>query len=258
MSKKEVKDFLVVENSPLNHSNFLIKLKAVDRLPQLFPGQFVNIDIPEEKNIFLRRPFSIFEVDYFNNTISLIIKILGRGSQKLTEISIGKILNLIVPLGKGFSQPDKNDKILLVGGGSGMAPMLFLAKQSGLPKNQVHLLIGARSQADHIVLNEYSAYGNFYYTTEDGSFGEKGYVTQHSVFRESLSGFTKIYACGPLGMMKAVATEAKLCNIFCEVSLENLMACGFGVCLCCIEPTVNGNLCVCTEGPVFNVNDLKW
>jgi len=258
MSKKEVTDFLVVENSPLNHSNFLIKIKSVNNLPQLFPGQFVNIEIPEEKEIFLRRPFSIFEVDYDNNSISLIIKILGKGSKRLTEINPGKILNVILPLGKGFSLPEKTDNVLMVGGGSGMAPLLFLAKNSGLKKNQVHILIGARSQTDHIELNNYSEYGNFYYTTEDGTFGEKGFVTQHSVFVQSLSGFTRIYACGPLGMMKAVAAEAKLKNIFCEVSLENLMACGFGVCLCCIEPTVNGNLCVCTEGPVFNINDLKW
>jgi dihydroorotate dehydrogenase electron transfer subunit len=258
MSKKEVRDFLIIENRPLNNSNFFIKLKSNENLPDLFPGQFVNIDIPEQNEVFLRRPFSIFEVDYNDNTISLIVKILGKGSKKLTEIGIGKTLNLVLPLGKGFTLPEKSDKVLLVGGGSGMAPMLFLAKKSGLLKGQVHLLIGARAHSDHIVLNEYAEYGHFFYATDDGTFGEKGYVTQHSVFKHSLSDYTKVYACGPLGMMKAVAAEAKSQNIFCEVSLENLMACGFGVCLCCIEPTTKGNLCVCTEGPVFNVNDLKW
>lgn len=258
MSKKEVRNFLVIENRSLNNSNFLIKLKSDEKIPELFPGQFVNIDIPEQNEVFLRRPFSIFEVNYNENTISLIVKILGKGSKKLTEIGIGKILNLVLPLGKGFTLPGKADKVLLVGGGSGMAPMLFLAKISGLSKDQVHLLIGAKSHSDHVVLNEYSAFGHFFYTTEDGTFGEKGYVTQHSVFKQSLSDYTRIYACGPLGMMKAVAADAKCNNIFCEVSLENLMACGFGVCLCCIEPTTKGNLCVCTEGPVFNINDLKW
>ena len=90
------------------------------------------------------------------------------------------------------------------------------------------------------------------------SLGEKGFVTQHSVFTTSLKSYNKIYACGPDGMMRAIAKEAKAADVFCEVSLENLMACGFGVCLCCIEPTTKGNLCVCTEGPVFNINDLKW
>jgi dihydroorotate dehydrogenase electron transfer subunit len=107
-------------------------------------------------------------------------------------------------------------------------------------------------------VDEYAKYGNLYFTTENGSLGEKGFVTQHSVFQNRLENYDKIYACGPDAMMKAIAKEAKKANVFCEVSLENLMACGFGVCLCCIEPTVKGNLCVCTEGPVFNINDLKW
>lgn len=258
MSKKEVKDFLITENRFLNQSNILIKLKSDEDLPELYPGQFVNIEIPEQSDVFLRRPFSIFEVDYKSNTISIIVKILGKGSKKLSEIGVGKLLNLVLPLGKGFTKPEKNDKILLIGGGSGLAPMLFLAKESGVQKEQVHLLLGARSEADHIIMEEYSDYGQFFYTTEDGTFGEKGFVTHHPVFNNLLNSYTKIYACGPLGMMKAVAAKAKLHNIFCEVSLENLMACGFGVCLCCIEPTVKGNLCVCTDGPVFNVNDLKW
>jgi dihydroorotate dehydrogenase electron transfer subunit len=87
--------------------------------------------------------------------------------------------------------------------------------------------------------------------------GIHGVVTSHPFFQK-LNEFDRIYACGPLPMMKAVAAKAKMANVACEVSLENLMACGFGVCLCCIEPTTKGNLCVCTEGPVFNINDLKW
>lgn len=258
MSRKDVEDFQIVENKQLNQTNHFIKLKCNSVLPEMNPGQFVNIEIPEEKDVFLRRPFSIFEVDNIENTISLIVKKLGKGSTKLTELNVGKKLNLVYPLGKGFSLPVKNDKILLIGGGSGVAPMLFLAKTSGLQKNQVHLLLGARSFSDQIVIGEYENFGEFFYTTEDGSFGEKGYVTQHPIFLESISSYDKIYACGPLGMMKAVAAKAKFNNIFCEVSLENLMACGFGVCLCCIEPTNTGNKCVCTDGPVFNVNDLKW
>lgn len=258
MGKKEVKNLVVTENISLNTTNFLIRLQSTEPLPQIVPGQFVNIEIKNTSEIFLRRPFSIFEVDYSQNLISIIVKILGRGSKKLTEISIAEELSLIFPLGKGFTFPNKNDHILLIGGGSGVAPMLFFAKESGLNLNNVHLLLGARTYEDHINVDNYRQYGNMYFTTEDGSLGEKGYVTQHSVFRNNISSFDKIYACGPDAMMKAVAREAKKAKVFCEVSLENLMACGFGVCLCCIEPTIKGNLCVCTEGPVFNINDLKW
>jgi len=258
MNYKEVRNLVVTENSALNATNFLIKLRSAEPLPLLKPGQFVNIEINDASEIFLRRPFSVFEVDYLQNTISIIVKILGRGSKKLTEIKTEAILSVIFPLGKGFTFPDKSDNVLLIGGGSGVAPMLFLAKESGLERDKVNILIGAKSVEDHINVSDYNAFGNLFFTTEDGSLGEKGFVTQHSVFINTLKKYDKIYACGPDAMMKAIAKIAKEANVFCEVSLENLMACGFGVCLCCIEPTVKGNLCVCTEGPVFNINDLKW
>ncbi len=258
MNKKEVRNLVVTENTALNATNFLIRFSSSESLPTLFPGQFVNIEIKDSSEIFLRRPFSVFDADYAHNTFSIIVKILGRGSKKLTEVRKGELLSVILPLGKGFTFPKKDDKILLVGGGSGVAPMLFLSKKSNLNKENVNLLLGAKSVEDHINVEEYAQYGNLYFTSEDGSLGEKGYVTQHSVFHNNLKNYDKIYACGPDAMMKAIAKEANKVNVFCEVSLENLMACGFGVCLCCIEPTVKGNLCACTEGPVFNIKDLKW
>lgn len=258
MSKKEVRNFIVTDNIALNTTNFLIRLRSSEPLPLLKPGQFVNIEIKGTSEIFLRRPFSVFEVDYSQNIVSLIVKILGKGSKKLTEIKKGESLSLIFPLGKGFTYPKEGERVLLIGGGSGVAPMLFLAKESGLNRSNVSLLLGARTNEDHINVDNYLQYANLYLTTDDGSLGEKGFVTQHSVFKNNINNFDKIYACGPDAMMKAVAKEARKANVFCEVSLENLMACGFGVCLCCIEPTIKGNLCVCTEGPVFNINDLRW
>jgi dihydroorotate dehydrogenase electron transfer subunit len=198
------------------------------------------------------------DVDYENRTISLLVKILGRGSKKLTEAKPGQLINAIFPLGTSFSMPQTTDRVLLIGGGSGVAPMLFLAKLCGLPPANVHILIGARSASDHIDISAYQSFGQFYFTTEDGSMGEKGYVTNHSIFTEQLDRFTKVYTCGPDLMMKAVGRKAIEKEIFCEVSLENMMACGFGVCLCCVENTKTGHKCVCTDGPVFNVNDLKW
>lgn len=258
MPKKFVVDFIVVENKALNSTNFLIKIKSELKLPEIHPGQFINVEIKEATEIFLRRPFSIFEVDYEENTLSMIVKILGRGSNKLTQINLGDKLSVIYPLGKSFTYPQKNDKVLLIGGGSGVAPMLFLAKQSGLTPNNVDILLGARTKEDHVDVKAYSKYAGLHYASEDGSLGEKGFVTQHSVFTRNLKTYDKIYACGPDGMMRAIAKEAKIAGVFCEVSLENLMACGFGVCLCCIEPTNKGNQCVCTDGPVFNINELKW
>ena len=258
MSSKEVRKLVVSENIALNATNFLIRLNSELPLPTVNPGQFINVEINDARDVFLRRPFSIFDIDNKENSMSIIVKILGKGSRKLTEIETGDSLSVIFPLGKGFSRPAAGDKILLIGGGSGVAPMLFLAKECGLDKQNVHILIGAKTATDHINVDKYNQYGNVFFTTEDGSLGERGFVTQHSVFKNSIRSFDKIYACGPDAMMKAIAKVAKEAKVFCEVSLENLMACGFGVCLCCIEPTVKGNLCVCTDGPVFNINDLKW
>ncbi|MDP3432046.1 MAG: dihydroorotate dehydrogenase electron transfer subunit [Bacteroidota bacterium] len=256
--KKTVIDLLLLENKQLNKDNFLLKLRSPVPVSDIFPGQFVNVEIKDAQEIFLRRPFSVLDVDYQAQTISLLVKILGRGSKKLTEALPGVQISTILPLGKSFTLPEKDDHILLIGGGSGVAPMLFLAKLCGLDPENVHVLIGARSITDHIDIEEYKPFGNFYFTTEDGSLGEKGYVTNHPVFTNKLNEFTKIYTCGPDLMMKAIGRIALENKLFCEVSLENMMACGFGVCLCCVEDTKAGHKCVCTDGPVFNVNDLKW
>ena len=256
--KKTVIDFLLLENKQLNKDNFLLILQSPVSFSDIFPGQFINVEIKEATEIFLRRPFSVLDVDYEKRTISLLVKILGRGSRKLTEAKVGQTISAIFPLGKSFTLPDKNDRILLIGGGSGVAPMLFLSKICGLDPANVTVLIGARSLSDHIDITAHQSYGNFFFTTEDGSLGEKGYVTNHPVFTEKLTQFSKIYTCGPELMMKSIGSKAIEKNIFCEVSLESMMACGFGVCLCCVEDTKAGHKCVCTDGPVFNVNDLKW
>jgi len=258
MPKKFVHDFRIIGNTPLNTTNFLIKIQTENELPVITPGQFVNVEVKNSQEVFLRRPFSVFEVNYADNSISMIIKILGRGSEKLTQVQVGDTMSLVYPLGRCFTYPEKTDRILLIGGGSGVAPMLFLAKESGLPKANVDIVLGARTREDHIDVNHYSEFATLHFASEDGSLGEKGFVTQHSVFTDNLQQYNKVYACGPDGMMKAVAKQAKAAGVFCEVSLENLMACGFGVCLCCIEPTTSGNKCVCTDGPVFNINELKW
>lgn len=256
--KKTVVDLLLVENKQLNKDNFLLRLQSPVPVTDIRPGQFVNMEVKESKEIFLRRPFSVLDVDYTNQTISVLVKILGRGSKKLTEAKVGLQISTVLPLGRSFTPPSADDRILLIGGGSGVAPMLFLAKNCGLDPEKVHILIGARTIHDHVDIEAYKTFGKFYFTTEDGSMGEKGYVTNHTVFTGNLDKFTKIYTCGPDQMMKAIGRIALANSVFCEVSLENMMACGFGVCLCCVEDTKSGHKCVCTDGPVFNVNDLKW
>ena len=166
---------------------------------------------------------------------------------------------MIYPLGNSFSIPNAENvdkKLLLIGGGVGTAPMLFLGSElKALGYNPIFLL-GAKTSNDLLQLDTFHQFGTVYTTTEDGSQGEKGYVTNHSILKNQ--DFDMIYTCGPKQMMMAVAKYAKEHSIPCEVSLENLMACGIGACLCCVENTINGHICVCTEGPVINIEKLTW
>jgi dihydroorotate dehydrogenase electron transfer subunit len=252
---KTIQNLRVVQNEQLNHDTYRIVVRAPEKLGTIVPGQFVNVYIPDSATTFLRRPLSIHDVDVDKNTFSLLIKAVGDGTRKLVQIEPQKDLDIVYPLGNGFSEPNKNEHVLLIGGGVGIAPMMHLARHAVQKDANVDILLGARSANDHVLLDEFKQYGSIHLTTNDGSLGTKGFVTDHSIFE---SKFDRIYCCGPEPMMLAVAKKAKALAIACEVSLENMMACGFGVCLCCVTKTNEGNKCVCTEGPVFNINDLQW
>ena len=144
----------------------------------------------------------------------------------------------------------------MVGGGVGIAPLLFLGEKLAAMGCRPTFLLGARTASDLVELEQFNALGRVFLTTEDASAGERGFVTQHSVLEKEC--FARIYTCGPKPMMVAVAKYAKSQGIFCEVSLENKMACGLGACLCCVEDTTEGNICVCEKGPVLNINQLLW
>jgi dihydroorotate dehydrogenase electron transfer subunit len=256
--KKFVHDFEMVGNSRLNAQHFVLEMLCSEKLPLILPGQFAEVHIDKSPATFLRRPFSIHDVDYKRNTISFLIKQLGGGTGKLGTMVVGENLNIIYPLGNGFTLPS-NGKVLLVGGGCGVAPLLFLAKYLSRKGIQLTTLIGGRGSEDILQPEEYGKLGEVLITTEDGSMGEKGVATNHSLFNENLERFSNIFTCGPEPMMKAIAAIAEMHGIPCQVSLENTMACGIGVCLCCVVETRDGNKCVCTDGPVFNAGCLaNW
>jgi dihydroorotate dehydrogenase electron transfer subunit len=255
--RKSVQNLEVISNTRLNSDHHLLKLKSPQKLEAINPGQFVNVLVDHSQSVFLRRPYSIHAVDYEYGTFDILVKALGEGSKSISNKQAGEQLSVIFPLGNGFTLTSKGERVLLVGGGCGVAPLFYLA-QSIYQRSDLSIILGARSASDLIELDKYAQFGTVYATTEDGSYGEKGYVTNHPVFGEELGQFSKIYACGPEPMMKAVASKAHAKGIFCEVSLENTMACGFGVCLCCVTDTIQGHKCVCTDGPVFNINTLQW
>lgn len=254
---KKVEDFIVLNHKWLNYKTFIIELEAPGKLPEILPGNFAEIEIANSPKVFLRRPFSIYDVNPAANTLSFFVKVIGEGTRLLGETRKGDKLSLIYPLGNSFSRP-ASGRILVVAGGSGVAPFILYGKDFKNNSVEITFLFGARSADEIVLADKFKNLGKVLITTEDGSLGEKGLITGHSLFSSEALPFDFIATCGPEPMMKAIGKIARERKIICEASLENTMACGFGACLCCITPTVNGNKCVCTDGPVFNVNDLKW
>ena len=254
--KKYILDLTVRSVENLSPKHVLIKLTDYQPLPEMLPGQFVEVRVDGSPTTFLRRPISINFMDKERNELWLMVAMIGDGTRQLGRLQAGDTLNCVLPLGNAFTMPSaKDEKVLLVGGGVGVAPMLYLGSVLHAQGIQPTFLLGGRTAQDLLELDIFNKYGRVSVTTEDGSLGEKGFVTNHSVLNEH---FDRICTCGPTPMMKAVAHYAKEHDITCEVSLENLMACGLGACLCCVEKTTEGNLCVCKEGPVFNINRLLW
>ena len=262
--KKRILDLTVRAVERLSEKHVLIRLTDEQTLPEMVPGQFVEVRVDGSTSTFLRRPISINMVDREKNELWLMVAMVGDGTRKLGELKPGDKLNCLLPLGNGFShlQPlTSHSSPLLVGGGVGVAPLLYLGAEMKKMGVEPTFLLGGRTKNDLLELDLFKGYGRVCVTTEDGSMGEKGFVTNHSVLNEK---FDHIATCGPTPMMKAVARYAKQQGIYCEASLENMMACGLGACLCCVEKVKKDgteeatNLCVCKDGPVFNVDRLLW
>ena len=255
--KKYILDLTVNSVEALSDKHVLIKLTDDKPLPEMLPGQFVEVRVDNSPSTFLRRPISINNVDYDRNELWLLVAAVGDGTRQLQKLQKGDRLNCMLPLGNSFTMPTDNaQKVLLVGGGVGVAPLLYFGKRIKAMGGEPTFLLGARSAKDVLEREIFEQVGRVLITTEDGSEGEKGFVTNHSVLAQEH--FDRISTCGPKPMMMAVARYAFKNDIECEVSLENKMACGVGACLCCVEKTVEGNKCVCKEGPVMNIKKLTW
>ena len=268
---KEIHDFRVLERRQLGSRYFSLLLEHGGQMQPVAPGQFVEVLVEGSRDVMLRRPISVHDVDEERGTMTLLVQIVGNGTRKLAELQAGDKLNMVYPLGHGFSvdiplsQPQaaasspnlgEQLKVLLVGGGAGIAPLLHLSKVLKAKGVDCTILLGGRTAELIPVRDEFEPYGRLCIATDDGSMGHKGLVVEHPAFSES---YDIIYTCGPTPMMKAVARSAAQRGIRCEVSLENMMACGVGACLCCVTDTDEGHRCVCKDGPVFDIATMrKW
>lgn len=250
--KKYQSRLLVNEVTHPSAKHVLVKLALEEPLPEIKAGQFVEILVENSVSTFLRRPISVHYVDEARKELWLLIAVVGDGTRTLATLKAGDTLDIVFPLGNGFTI--EKCRTLLVGGGVGVAPLLYAGKKIRELGGEPVFLLGARTAADLIGMDMFRNIGQTLTTTEDGSDGEKGFVTDHSIWQTET--FDRIAVCGPKPMMAAVAKKARQLGTRCEVSLENMMACGLGACLCCVEKTTEGNVCVCKDGPVFDIEKL--
>ncbi len=254
IGKKRIEDLEVTGNKWLNEDYFVLTLRSEEILPDIRAGQFTQVKVEGSPETFLRRPISFYDVHPSSREIRLLIRKAGAGTKRLSALNKGEKVNMIYPLGRPFSLLEGN-RFLLVGGGVGLAPLYLLGKELHRAGKEIVFLFGFRSAGQLFDLSQFKDLGELYLTTEDGSKGEKGLVTGHPVMEQ---GWDAIYTCGPEPMMKVIAAVAAEKGVPCEASLETLMGCGFGACLCCAVETVHGMQRACVEGPVFNTKELLW
>ena len=248
---------LINENASDSGNVRRMVVKAPQIAQMAMAGQFLHVKKLSSAN-FLRRPFGVADVDKENGTVTMLYRIVGKGTSEYSEMKQGEIMSILGPIGNGFElKENTNGRPLLVGGGVGIAPLIYLARL--LKDKKPILLIGGKTKDEVFwekYLKEFS--DKIYITTDDGSVGFKGFTVQlmPQIFAEN--NIENIYTCGPMIMMESVAKFAYEHDVDCQVSLEKRMACGIGVCLGC---TFDGKLTkkrrkVCTEGPVFPAKEV--
>ena len=265
---------MILSNSEVSPGYWKMRMTAPEQFSAAQPGQFVMVRINAAIDPLLRRPFGIFDVgihtpDYAGATpqpyFEILYRVVGKGTTMLAGLHETDQLDVLGPLGKGFDLGIAGEEKQIVGGGVGLAPLYMLAKELVI-KSSVRLFAGGRTRDDILCITEFERLGvECYVATEDGSLGKCGLVTEALVGSlAKTDGKTSIYACGPHGMLKAVAGIAAERDINCQVSLEGYMACGVGACLGCVTPGNNHTAdtpdfrCVCAEGPVFDGKELGW
>ena len=247
------------------HSLTLVAPEIAERAK---PGQFVEIGVPQGRNFILRRPFSIHQASRrggWAGTLEIVFDVLGPGTAWLAEAKPHDVLDVIGPIGRAFTYPRELTNCLLVGGGYGAAPLFFLAEELRARNKVVDMVLGARDHERVFKPIEGKRLANtVIFTTEDGSMGQRGRVTDVLPGVMDRTGAEVVYACGPNGMLRAVAERCLSRNIPCQVAVEEMMACGLGVCWTCAVPVIalDGrgwwNVRACMEGPVFNGARIWW
>ena len=238
--------FKIISNTPIANDVLKMVLEG-DTSDITASGQFVNIKID---GLFLRRPISVCDVD--DKRLTLIYKVVGKGTEAMRDMKSGETLDVLTGLGNGYDLSVSGEKPLLLGGGVGVPPLYNLAKKLIAEGKEVTVILGFNSKVDVFYENEFAALGaKVLVTTADGSYGIKGFVTDAVKDLD----YTYFYTCGPEPMLKAVYKTLTTSGQF---SFEERMGCGFGACMGCSCKTITGNKRICKEGPVLIKEDIIW
>jgi dihydroorotate dehydrogenase electron transfer subunit len=264
----------LIEQEAVAHQTFRMKLHSPAIAREAQPGQFLMLQVREGNDPLLRRPFSFHRIDPEAGCVEILYRVVGRGTWLMSRMGPGEMMSLIGPLGNGFQLgAARAGPIFIVAGGVGIAPlqelMLRLSAAEGQSGNDVlHLFYGARTADELLSPERLEAPGlRIHWSTDDGSLGFKGYVTQliEQVVREEGIRPVMVFACGPLAMQYRVALWAVREGVESQLSLESIMACGFGACLGCALPAFNPEnpasdhyLHVCKDGPIFSSGTIQW
>lgn len=242
-----IQEFFTIDKNE-NIANDVYEMKLIGNTSAITkPGQFVNIKI---EGLYLRRPISV--CDYDDISITLIYKVVGKGTEVMSKMEKGTVLDLLVGLGNGFDTSKSGEKPLLIGGGMGVAPMYNLCKKLIAEGKKPIVVSGFNSKCDIYYENEFKNLGaEVYTTTVDGTYGTKGFVTDIIKNLE----YTYFFTCGPMPMFKAVENTVKTSGQF---SFEERMGCGFGACMGCTCKTKYGNKRICKDGPVLEREEIVW
>ena len=246
-SMKEV-IFEIIENRPLTGSVYQMTLKG-DTSAISHPGQFVELSL---EGFFLRRPISV--CNYDEGTLTLIYKVVGKGTAQMANLPQGTKLSALTGLGNGFNDSVECSSALLVGGGVGVPPLYRLARNLIAQGKSVTVVLGFNTASEIFYQSEFEALGaKVIVATADGSAGCKGFVTD-AIAQNNIEA-EYFYSCGPLPMLRALTTALDIPG---EISLEERMGCGFGICMGCSIQTASGPKRVCKEGPVFKKEEILW
>lgn len=256
-------DALLVSNRTIQGDYHQLDLFVPDIAETAQPGQFIHLRLPGLGERILRRPFSIYDADPETGRLSIIYKVVGNGTEFLATVSEpGTVINLLGPLGTPFTLPSDDEPSAIVTGGYGCAATFLLAKRA--PRKPV-VLIGGRTAGDLLLMAEYAALGcRVRVSTNDGTCGAKGFVTELLTDEIRSGGLRRIAACGPNPMLKAVADAALPTGIATEISLDHPMCCGIGACFACVVKVKADNQDgwrysrSCLEGPVYDAQRIHW